>query len=53
MPAKTGDAGLIPESGRSPGEGNGNHFTILAWEMPWTEKPGGLWPLGLQQSVTT
>ena len=22
--AKTGDAGLIPESGRSPGEGNGN-----------------------------
>ena len=26
------DAGLIPESGRSPGEGNGNHFTILAWD---------------------
>ena len=22
----TGDAGLIPESGRSPGEGNGNPF---------------------------
>ena len=23
-PANTGDAGSIPESGRSPGEGNGN-----------------------------
>ena len=23
-PANAGDAGLIPESGRSPGEGNGN-----------------------------
>ena len=19
-----------------------NHFSILAWEMPWTEEPGGL-----------
>ena len=19
------------------------HSSILAWEMPWTEKPGGLW----------
>ena len=24
LPANAGDAGLIPESGRSPGEGNGN-----------------------------
>ena len=24
MPASAGDAGLIPRSGRSPGEGNGN-----------------------------
>ena len=24
LPAKAGDAGLIPGSGRSPGEGNGN-----------------------------
>ena len=47
------DAGLIPESGRSPGEGNGNHFTILAWEMPWTEEPGGLGPWGSNSPVTT
>ena len=36
-----GDMGLIPGSGRSPGEGNGNS-SILAWRTPWTEKPGGL-----------
>ena len=23
------------------GEGNGNHSSILAWEIPWTEEPGG------------
>ena len=33
------DPGLIPGSGRSPGEGNGNHSSILAWEIPWTEEP--------------
>ena len=24
------------------GEGNGNHFGILAWRIPGTEEPGGL-----------
>ena len=28
--------------GRSPGVGNGNPLSILAWKIPWTEKPGGL-----------
>ena len=37
-----GDLGSIPASGRSPGEGNGNHSTILAWKIPWTEDPGRL-----------
>ena len=86
--ANTGDAGSIPESGRSPGEGNGNplqyswaslvaqlvknlpamqktwvqslswedplekematYSSILAWEIPWTEEPGGLQSMGLQ-----
>ena len=32
----------VPGSGRSPGEGNGTHSSILAWEIPWTEEPGGL-----------
>ena len=32
--------------GRSPGEGNGNPLSILAWEIPWTEKPGELQSMG-------
>ena len=44
----TGDLGLIPRSGRSPGGGNGNHSSILAWEIPWTEEPGGLQSMGSQ-----
>ena len=31
-----GDLGLIPELGRSPGGGHGNHSNILAWRIPWT-----------------
>ena len=26
------------------------HFSILAWEIPWTEDPGGLQSMGLQKS---
>ena len=36
-----GGWGLIPESGRSPGEDNATHSSILAWRIPWTEEPGG------------
>ena len=36
------DLRLIPGSGRSPGEGNGNPFQYSFWEIPWTEEPGGL-----------
>ena len=35
------DVVLIPGSGRSPGEGNGN-FSVNAWRIPWTEEPSGL-----------
>ena len=38
-----GDASSIPGSGRSPGEGNGNPSSILAWRVPWEEEPGGLY----------
>ena len=24
------------------------HSSILAWEVPWTEEPGGLQPMGTQ-----
>ena len=40
---------MIPGLGRSPGKGNGNHSSILAWRIPWTEEPGGLQSLGLQR----
>ena len=46
-----GDAGSVPGSGRSPGEGNGSHSSILAWKIPWTEEPGGLQSMGLQKVV--
>ena len=51
-PANTGDAGdvgSIPGSERSPGEGNAAHSNILAWEIPWTEEPGGLQSMGSQK----
>ena len=25
------------------------HFSILAWEIPWTEEPGGIQSMGLQR----
>ena len=45
LPANVGDirdARLIPGSGRSPGDDVAIHCSILAWEIPWTEEPGGL-----------
>ena len=27
-----------------------SHSSILAWEIPWTEEPGGLQSVGLQKS---
>ena len=41
-----GDLGLIPESGRSLGEGNGYPLQYSCLENPWTEKPGGLQSVG-------
>ena len=29
-------------------EGMATHFSILAWSIPWTEEPGGLQSMGLQ-----
>ena len=52
LPANLGDArdkGLVPDSRRSPGEGNGNLLSILAWKIPWTEEPGGLHPWGQKE----
>ena len=29
-------------------EGMATHSSILAWEIPWTEEPGGLQTMGSQ-----
>ena len=52
LPANTGDArdrSLFPRSGRSPGEVNDNHSSILGWKIPWTEEPGVLQSIRLQR----
>ena len=48
-PANAGDTSSIPRSGRSPGEGNASHSSIVAWEIPRTEEPGGLQSMGSQR----
>ena len=30
-------------------KGMATHSKILAWEIPWTEEPGGLQSMGLQR----
>ena len=35
------DVGSIPRSGRSPGEGNGNHSSILAWRINLIDRGAG------------
>ena len=40
------DPALFPGLGRSPGGGN---VYPLAWEIPWSEEPGGLQSVGSQR----
>ena len=47
------DVGLIPGSGRSPREGNGNPLQYSCQENPWTEGPSGLQSMMLQESDMT
>ena len=50
LPASAGNTGLIPVLGRSPGKRNGNPLSILAWKIPWTEKPDSLQSMGSQRT---
>ena len=43
-PDNAGDAGSIPESGRSPGGGNGNPLQYSCLENPKDRKPAGYSP---------
>ena len=51
-PASAGDireVSSVPGSGRSPGGGHGNPLQYCL-EIPWTEEPGGLQPMGVTES---
>ena len=50
LACNTGDPGLIPGLGRSPGEGNATHSSIFEWKIPWIEEPGGLQSMRSQKS---
>ena len=39
----------IPRSGSSPEKEMATHSSILTWEIPWTEEPGSLSPLGCKR----
>ena len=44
-----GEPGSIPGLENSLEEKMSTHSSILAWEIPWTEEPGGLQFMGLQR----
>ena len=44
----TRDVGSIPGSDDPLEEEMATHSSILAWRIPWTEKPGGLQSMGSQ-----
>ena len=52
LAANARDTGSIPGSGSSPEKEMATHFSILVWEIPWTEEPGRLQSTGLQKSQT-
>ena len=42
LPANAGDIGSIPEVEGSLEKEMTTHSSICAWDIPWTEEPGGL-----------
>ena len=49
LPANAGDMGLIPGSGRSPREGNGNPHQYPCLENLMDKEPGGQQSMGSQR----
>ena len=49
----TGDTGLIPRLERHLEKEMATYSSILAWEIPWTEEPGGLQRRDRQELATT
>ena len=44
-----GDPSWIPRLEDPLEKGMATHSSVLAWEIPWTEEPGGLQSMGLQR----
>ena len=51
-PANGGNSSLIPGSVDPLEKEMATHSSILAWEIPWTEEPGGLQSMGSQNIWT-
>ena len=49
-PANPGDTGLTLGREDPLGKEIATHCSILVWEIPWTEEPGGLQTMGSQKS---
>ena len=49
LPANAGDLGSIPGLEDPLEKEMATHSSILVWEIPWTEEPGGLQCMGLQR----
>ena len=52
LSASAGDVDLIPGSEDPLEKEMATHASIPAWEIPWTEEPGGLQSMGSQKSST-
>ena len=53
LPANVGNQVQSLGRGDSLEKEMATHSSILAWEIPWTEKPGGLQFMESQESDTT
>ena len=52
LPANAGDAVQSLGWEDAPKKEMATHSNILAWEIPWTEKPGKLQSMGSQSEMT-
>ena len=52
-PVNAGDAFLIPGGQEDPlGKEMATYSSIVAWEIPWTEEPGGPCPWGCKTDTS-
>ena len=50
LPANAGDMGSVSGQEDPLEKGMVTHSSFLAWEIPWTEEPGGLQLHGVTKS---